>query len=274
MAVRRWKEVAGQTEMSNMESSNTTTNNSLNGSTVTSSPAVTTSPTSGGLTWDEVENYWIQSGGNPQAASMAAAVADASSGLDASVTRTNPDGSTSVGLWLIPKNGIPPGTTDPVANARAAVQLSRGGTDWSQWCVTWSDNNCGQDGGTYLGSGSNALESLASQGGSYTLPGSAATGSGTSASTAGTAGTATTTKSSSKSYLLLALIIIVILGVIWFISRQREEGPEQSQARSQEGWSPAEEAQLSSDISDKELSQQTGRSIRAIRVRRNQMKSR
>src|SRR5215472_8165981 len=108
-----------------------------------------TTPQGGqGLTLDQVENYWIQAGGNPQAAAMAAAIADASSGLNPTVTRTNADGTTSVGLWLILKNGMPPGTTDPLSNARAAVQQSNNGTDWSQWCVAWSDNQCGCDGGT------------------------------------------------------------------------------------------------------------------------------
>jgi hypothetical protein len=227
------------------------------------------SPSQGGLAYDQVINYWIQAGGNPQAAQMAAAVADASSALNPSATRTNPDGTTSVGLWLIPQNGSPPGSTDPLSNARAAVQLSNNGTDWSQWCVAWSDNNCGVDGGSYLGDGSNALGSLASLGGTFSFPGATPTGSGTGASSA--TGTTPTTKSNLSSYLIIILIIGVV-AVVWWSSR-RKEGSEESQSRSQAPWSPEEESQLNSDISDKELSQQTGRSIRAIRVRRNQKKS-
>lgn len=174
---------------------------------------------------DQVENYWIQAGGNAQAAAMAAAIADASSGLNPGVTRTNPDGTCSVGLWLIPQNGTPPGTTDPLSNARAAVQLSNNGTDWSQWCVAWSDNDCGQQGGTYLGSGANALGSLAQGGtsGIYSVAGSQPSGSGTGASTAA-ASSATpggSTGISSKLLLVGALVLVIIL-IVWM--RRRNQG--------------------------------------------------
>ena len=180
------------------------------------------------MTYGEVENAWIQAGGNPQAAAMAAAVADASSGLNPAVSRTNPDGTTSVGLWLIPKNGTPPGTTDPVANARAAVQLSNNGSDWQQWCVTWSDNNCGLDQGTYLGEGSNALASLAQRlsPSSYNVIGSAPSGTnqGASAATASTSGTSST-GSSSHSFLLVGLLILVVIVVIFIARRAQSTAP-------------------------------------------------
>jgi hypothetical protein len=52
------------------------------------------------------------------------------------------------------------------------------------------------------------------------------------------------------------------------------DNPE-SRGRSQESWTPAEEAMLTEGgRSDKELSSELGRSVRSIRVRRNQMKSR
>ena len=66
---------------------------------------VTSSPTQKPMTYADVENTWIQAGGNPQAASMAAAVADASSGFNPGASRTNPDGTVSIGLWLIPQTG-------------------------------------------------------------------------------------------------------------------------------------------------------------------------
>ena len=171
------------------------------------------SGTGTGLTFDQVENYWIQAGGNPQAASMAAAVADAESGLNAGASRTNPDGSSGVGLWLIPSNGTPPGSTDPLANARAAVQLSQNGTDWTQWCSTWSDNNCGQNNGTYLGSGANALMSLQTQAGnpSYNVFGSTPSSTGVGASTATSSLTGGSTTSSSSKNLLLIVGLLVVL---------------------------------------------------------------
>ena len=183
----------------------------------------------GGMTYPQVENTWIQAGGNPQAAAMAAAIADASSGFDPSITRTNPDGSTSVGLWLIPKNGMPPGTTDPMANARAAIQLSSNGSDWKQWCVTWSDNNCGQDQGKYLGEGSNALGSLAQRltPASYNVIGSSPAGSGVGASSASSPSTTTGSQSStSHSVLLVGLLAIVFVVVILFVRRRSSSQPQ------------------------------------------------
>lgn len=183
-----------------------------------------------GITYGDAKNYWIQAGGNPQAAAMAAAVADASSGLDPNITRTNPDGTTSVGLWLIPQNGQPPGSTDPLSNARAAKQLSQNGTDWSQWCVSWSDNNCGQDGGTYLGSGSNALGALGTTNSPYNVIGSTPSGSGVGASAA-TSSSTTTGASSSKSttkttVIYIILIALAVAGAIYFGKRSSQQPAE------------------------------------------------
>ena len=185
------------------------------------SPTTNTGPLTG-LTFAQVENYWIQAGGSPQAAAMAAAVADAESGLNAASQRTNPDGTISIGLWLIPKNGTPAGSTDPLANARAAVQLSQNGTDWTQWCSTWSDNNCGENNGTYLGSGANALMSLATQGGGYNVAGSTPTSIGTSASgaTSGLTG-GSTTGGGSKNYLLLGLLLVIVIAVFVLVNRKK-----------------------------------------------------
>lgn len=182
-----------------------------------------------GLTFAQVENYWIQAGGSPQAAAMAAAVADAESGLNAAAQRTNPDGTTGIGLWLIPQNGTPPGSTDPLANARAAVQLSQGGTDWTQWCSTWSDNNCGQDNGTYLGSGSNALMSLGTQkaGASYNVFGSTPASNGVGASTATSGAPVSSSTTNPKSnYLLYGIIVVVVIVIIW-ASRKKQPPTEE-----------------------------------------------
>jgi hypothetical protein len=173
------------------------------------------------MTKDQVKNIWIQAGGNPQAAAMAAAIADASSGFNPNATFTNPDGSVGVGLWLIDKNGMPPGSTDPLANARAAVQLSNNGTNWKNWCVAWSDNACGQQGGNYLADGSNALGAL---GGDFNVAGATPTGDGTSATTAAAIGPSTTTTSGKSNKLLMVVAVILVgAGIFWFSKRQREE---------------------------------------------------
>jgi len=171
------------------------------------------------MTMAQVESVWIQAGGNPQAASMAAAIADASSGLDPNATFTNPDGSVGVGLWLIDKNGMPPGSTDPLANARAAVQLSKNGTDWQNWCVAWSDNACGQNKGTYLGDGSNALGAM---GGNYNVAGATPTGAGTPAATAVSTTPSTPSVTGNKYFVIL--VFLVVAGGIWyFMNKQRSQ---------------------------------------------------
>jgi hypothetical protein len=187
------------------------------------------------MTFDQVENAWIQAGGNPQAASMAAAVADAESGLNPGASRVNPDGTTGVGLWLLPSNGSPPGSTDPLANARGAVQLSQNGTDWTQWCSTWSDNNCGENNGTYLGSGANALMSLQTQAQSpsYNVFGStpASTGVGASTASSGITGGSTTSSSSPQRLILFGVLVAIVIVIIVFARRktQTQEEPETEQ---------------------------------------------
>lgn len=168
------------------------------------------------LTYQQVQNIWISAGGNPQASSMAAAVADATSGLNPNAIRNLPNGQQAIGLWGLPKNGQPPGSTDPTANARAAIQLSSNGTDWSQWCVTWSDNNCGLNGGSYLGSGSNALGALASTG-TYSVAGSTPAGNGTGASSATSTSPSTATSHSN----LLLILLLAGGGVLLFFALRR-----------------------------------------------------
>jgi len=195
---------------------------------ISSQTPPSSNPQTQALTFDQVENYWIQAGGSPQAAAMAASVADAESGLNPNAQRTNPDGTIGIGLWLTPQNGTPPGSTDPLASARGAVQLSNNGTDWTQWCSTWSDNNCGQNNGTYLGSGANALMSLQTQAqpGTFSQFGStpAGNGVGASAATANSAGT-TSTSSSSHTFILIGGIVLAVILVI-YISRKKSGGEE------------------------------------------------
>lgn len=200
----------------------------------TMDPTTGASPTSNqgiaALTFDQVENYWIQAGGSPQSAAMAAAVADAESGLNPGASRVNPDGTVGIGLWLTPQNGTPPGSNDPLASARGAIQLSNNGTDWTQWCSTWSDNNCGQNNGTYLGSGANALMSLGTQASSpsYGQIGSVPAGSGVGASAAASGSTGgSTTSSSSKSLLLFAALAAIALIVFWVVRRRGQAQPQE-----------------------------------------------
>lgn len=178
-----------------------------------------------GMTYDEVENLWIQAGGNPQSAAMAAAVADASSALNPDATQQNPDGTWSRGLWQISSANGALSSTDPKSNARAAILMSNNGSDWSQWCSTWSDNNCGLDHGTYLGEGANALASLAGKlgTGSYNVIGSRPASGGGSASQ--TVAQNASTPSGSNTSMILVVGAIILGIVIYYAQRRARQRP-------------------------------------------------
>lgn len=199
-----------------------------------------------GFTFQQAEQLWVSAGGQPQLAAFAAAIADASSGLNPDATVTDASGVTYKGLWQIPSTLGNQSSTDPMTNARAAVQLSQNGTDFKKWKVAWSDNNGGQDGGTYLGDGSNAVAALASQGGNVTnVPGKglvtsalptgtsqasnsdsiAAMYSGTTLPNAGNANgqnTATPSKGSSNLGTLLLIGGIVLIAIWYFMKRSNQ----------------------------------------------------
>lgn len=103
------------------------------------------------LTFTQIEDLWKQAGGDPVYAVMAAAIAMAESGGNPDATHTNSNGTVDRGVWQINSIHGSQSTTDPLANARAAVSISSNGTNWRPWCTAWSNGACG---GTYLGSGS------------------------------------------------------------------------------------------------------------------------
>ena len=91
----------------------------------------------------QLQDLWIQAGGNPSAAPTAAAIALAESGGNSSSANwTDPNGG-SFGLWQI--NGVhnPLGSWasaawirsmyNPLTNARQAVSVSNNGTNWNPW---------------------------------------------------------------------------------------------------------------------------------------------
>jgi Lysozyme like domain len=83
-----------------------------------------------------LEALWESAGGSPRAAFTAAEIAMAESSGQQHATNWNTNGTVDRGLWQI--NSIWRGlsTYDAAGNARAAVQISHDGTDWSPW-VTW-----------------------------------------------------------------------------------------------------------------------------------------
>lgn len=106
----------------------------------------------------DLKSLWQQAGGSAIVADMAAAVAMAESGGDPNATNTNSDGSTDRGLWQINSVHGSQSTTDPLANAKAAVQISSNGSNWRPWCTTWS----GPCTGSYLDSSAPVMKYLPS----------------------------------------------------------------------------------------------------------------
>ena len=90
------------------------------------------------LTYGQLQQIWINNGGDKTRAPLAAAIAEAESGGRTAVTSPNPDGGTNVGPWQLDTRGKGAGYSvaqlqDPNTNAAVAVKGSSNGRDWSAW---------------------------------------------------------------------------------------------------------------------------------------------
>ena len=94
-------------------------------------------PGGGTLSCHGLESLWESAGGSSGAAFTAAEVAMAESGGRQYATDNNSNGSTDRGYWQINSIHGSLSTYGAYANARAAVQISSNGTDWSPW-VTYN----------------------------------------------------------------------------------------------------------------------------------------
>jgi hypothetical protein len=108
----------------------------------TSAPSLSDSAGSGvvqsSYTSPQLQTLWIDNGGNPSKASVAACIAMHESSGIANETSPNPDGGTNVGLWQLDTKGKGAGHTvaqlsDPNTNAKLAIVGSANGTNWSAW---------------------------------------------------------------------------------------------------------------------------------------------
>ena len=95
--------------------------------------AVGPAPSGGSLSCPGMEALWESAGGAPSTAQMAASIAMAESSGQQYSTMHNTNGSTDRGLWQINSTWGALSTYDAAGNARAAVQISHNGTDWSPW---------------------------------------------------------------------------------------------------------------------------------------------
>lgn len=88
-------------------------------------------------TQTQLQQLWIQAGGNPSYALIASAIAMAESGGNSGATDNDSNGTVDRGLWQINSVHGSLSTYNPVANARAAIQISNNGTNWTPW-VTYN----------------------------------------------------------------------------------------------------------------------------------------
>lgn len=98
-----------------------------------------TLPNKGAYSSADIEKLWVQEGGNPAKASIAACIVSHESGGDPLAKSANPDGGTNVGLFQLDTPGGK-GAGYSVAqlqnaslNTRIAVRASSNGNDWSAW---------------------------------------------------------------------------------------------------------------------------------------------
>lgn len=98
----------------------------------------------GGSSPGLIAHYWLAAGGSPAHVNEAVAAALAESGGRAqAISGLNNNGTRDVGYWQInSSHGPGMASTDPLTNARAAVHLSKNGTDWSPWCTSYDDGIC------------------------------------------------------------------------------------------------------------------------------------
>jgi hypothetical protein len=85
-----------------------------------------------------LQKLWTGNGGPSDTAAFAAAIAEAESGGSATVTSSNPDGGTNVGIFQLDTRGVGAGYTvtelqDANLNTQITIMATNGGTDWTEW---------------------------------------------------------------------------------------------------------------------------------------------
>jgi Lysozyme like domain len=85
-----------------------------------------------------LQKLWTSNGGSQATAAMAEAVAVAESGGSATVTSSNPDGGTNVGIFQLDTKGVGSGHTvaqlqNANLNTQITVMATSNGTNWEEW---------------------------------------------------------------------------------------------------------------------------------------------
>lgn len=92
----------------------------------------------GSYSESQVQQLWINNGGPANTAAFAARVAMAESSGSATVTSSNPDGGTNVGIFQLDTKGVGSGYSvaelqDANLNTQVTIMATKGGTDWTYW---------------------------------------------------------------------------------------------------------------------------------------------
>ena len=87
----------------------------------------------GTLSCSGLESLWESAGGSPGTAFMAAEIATAESSGQQYSTNHNTNGTVDRGYFQINSTWGTLSTYDPAGNARAAIQISHDGSDWTPW---------------------------------------------------------------------------------------------------------------------------------------------
>jgi len=104
-------------------------------STTTAGNTGSTQQVKGGGTYSysQLEQLWIQAGGNPAKAAIAAAIAMAESSGNVNSTDYDSNGTVDRGLWQINSSHGSQSVYTPLKNAQSAVAISANGTNWQPW---------------------------------------------------------------------------------------------------------------------------------------------
>jgi Lysozyme like domain len=117
------------------------------GTAATTTAAAAAAPAAAGngeLGCQQLEALWEQAGGPASAAFLAAEVARAESGGRPGAANYNANGTVDRGLWQINSIWGAESTYNALANAKAAVSISRDGTNWSPWVTYQRGLEAGQ----------------------------------------------------------------------------------------------------------------------------------
>jgi Lysozyme like domain len=116
-----------------------TDDESLGGSSSSSDASATSGySVTGGYSQSDLITLWTSNGGPSDTAAFAAEVALAESSGSATVTSSNPDGGTNVGIWQLDTKGVGSGHSvaelqNPDLNAAITIAATNGGINWSEW---------------------------------------------------------------------------------------------------------------------------------------------